>query len=128
MTYLDPCIIRQHVQPLKNNYFKACSGTWCSWFHLLVYVIIFDDPSVDIKIICFLSCQPIQSNLFFLNATVSPLANFFLTPNNNYSAKGTAVYQLSVKRWYPWPSKGTISSIQMSCEISYSLLELCLPS
>ena len=53
---------------------------------------------------------------FFLNATVSPLANFFFTParryflfeqtvpvkfvlsNNNYSAKGTALYQLSVKK------------------------------
>ena len=92
------------------------SGTWCSRFRLLVYVIIFDNPSVDIKITCFLSCQPIQGNLFFLNATASPLANFFLTPaggyflfeqtvpvkfvpsNNNNSAKGTAVYQLSVKR------------------------------
>ena len=66
----------------------------------------------------FLSCQPIQSNLFFLNTTVLPLANFFFTPagrcflfkwtvtvkfvpsNNNDSAKGTAVYQLPVKRWY----------------------------
>ena len=54
--------------------------------------------------------------MFFLNATVSPLANFFFTPagryflfertvpvrfvpsNNNDFAKGIAVYQLSVKR------------------------------
>ena len=62
-----------------------------------------------------------HSNLFFLDTTVLPLANFFLTPagryflfkrtvpvklassNNKDSAKGTVVYELSVKRLYPWP-------------------------
>ena len=98
------------------------------------------------QITCFLSCYLIQCNLFSLNATVSPLVNFFFTPadgyflfeqtvpvkfvlsNNNNSAKGTAVYQLSVKRWYPWLRKGAISSMQMSCEILYLLLEFWLPS
>ena len=80
----------------------------CSWFRLLVYVIIFDEPSVLRSITCFLSCQPIQRTLFFLKAIESPFGSFrfthagkndihtvpviFLFLDKKNSARGTAMY------------------------------------
>ena len=29
MTDVDPSLVGQHVQPLKNNYFKACTANAC---------------------------------------------------------------------------------------------------
>ena len=52
----------------------------CSQFCLLVYVIIFDKPSVLRSITCSLSCQPIQGILFSLKAIESPFGSFCFTP------------------------------------------------